>query len=62
MFTPHSIQTSLSVREKFFSFDYILLVSVLILGIVSMFAMYSTAGGNFDYHTKSHIIRFSIFI
>jgi rod shape determining protein RodA len=41
--------------------DYILIFSVLTLGIVSMFAMYSTDGGEFDYHTKSHIIRFTIF-
>ena len=61
MFTPRSIQSSLSFREKLFSIDYVLVLSILILGIVSMFAMYSTAGGEFDYHTKSHIIRFTIF-
>ena len=26
-----------------------------------MFAMYSTAGGTFDYHTKIHILRFIVF-
>ena len=26
-----------------------------------MFAMYSTDGGKFDYHTKSHILRFGVF-
>ena len=26
-----------------------------------MFAMYSTDGGEFKYHTKSHILRFSVF-
>jgi len=61
MFTPRSIQSSLSLRQKLISMDYILIFSVLTLGIVSMFAMYSTAGGEFDYHTKSHIIRFTIF-
>ena len=61
MFQARSIQSSLSFRDKLFSIDYTLVFSILILGIVSMFAMYSTAGGNFDYHTKSHIIRFSIF-
>ena len=61
MFQPRSIQSSLSFRDKFFSIDYVLVISILILGIVSMFAMYSTDGGEFKYHTKSHIIRFSIF-
>ena len=61
MFQPRSIQSSLSIREKIYSIDYILLISVLILGIISMFAMYSTGGGTFDYHTKNHIIRFVVF-
>ena len=61
MFQPRSIQASLSFRDKLISIDYILVISILILGIVSMFAMYSTDGGEFKYHTESHIIRFSIF-
>ena len=61
MFQPRSIQSSLSLRDKFFSIDFILVFTILILGIVSMFAMYSTDGGEFKYHTKSHIIRFCIF-
>ena len=61
MFQPRSIQSSLSFRDKLFSIDYVLVISILILGIVSMFAMYSTDGGEFKYHTKSHILRFSFF-
>ena len=61
MIYQRSIQTSFSLRDKIFSIDYILVFSILILGIVSMFAMYSTDGGNFNYHTKSHIIRFTVF-
>ena len=61
MFQPRSIQSSLSFKDKLFSIDYILVISILILGIVSMFAMYSTDGGEFKYHTKSHILRFSVF-
>ena len=61
MFQPRSIQSSLSFRDKIFSIDYILVFSILILGIVSMFAMYSTDGGEFKYHTESHILRFFIF-
>ncbi len=61
MFQPRSIQSSLSFRDKLLSIDYILVISILILGFVSMVAMYSTDGGEFKYHTKSHIIRFFIF-
>ena len=61
MFQPRSIQSSLSFRDKLFSIDYVLVISILILGIVSMFAMYSTDGGEFKYHTESHITRFFVF-
>ena len=61
MFQPRSIQSSLSFRDKLFSIDYVLVISILILGITSMFAMYSTDGGEFKYHTESHILRFTVF-
>ena len=41
MFQPRSIQSSMSFREKVYSLDYILVFSILILGLISMFAMYS---------------------
>ena len=61
MLQPRSIQSSLGIRDKILSFDYILVFSILILGIISMFAMYSTDGGEFNYHTNSHILRFLVF-
>ena len=61
MFQPRSIQSSLSFRDKLYSIDYVLVFSILVLGIVSMFAMYSTDGGEFKYHTESHILRFFVF-
>ncbi len=61
MFRPGSIQTHLSLKDKIFSFDLILFFSILILGVISFFAMYSTDGGVFAYHTKSHILRFIVF-
>ena len=61
MLQQRSIQSSQSLRDKFLSLDYILIISILVLGIISMFAMYSTDGGEFKYHTKSHILRFFIF-
>ncbi len=47
--------------EKIKSIDYILLMMILLIGIISCFAMYSTDGGQFKYHTNSHILKFSIF-
>ena len=61
MFRTRSIQSSLSLKDKIFSIDYILVISIFILGLVSILAMYSTDGGEFNYHTKSHILRFFIF-
>ena len=61
MYQTRSIQSSFGIRDKLLSFDYILVFSILILGVISMFAMYSTDGGEFKYHTNSHILRFSIF-
>jgi|TARA_B110000211_G_scaffold186385_1_gene211571 rod shape determining protein RodA len=58
---PRSIQSSLGIRDKIFSFDYVLVFSILILGVISMLAMYSTDGGEFKYHTNSHILRFFVF-
>jgi len=61
MFQQGSIQSHLNLRDKIFSLDLIMVSCVLILGIISFFAMYSTDGGEFAYHTKSHIIRFFVF-
>ena len=59
------IQSSLSDKSTFFqklrSLDYIMLLTILIIGIISSFAMYSTDGGELLYHSESHIIRFVIF-
>ena len=61
MLQPRSIHSSLSIRDKIYSLDFILVISILVLGIISMFAMYSTDGGEFKYHTNSHILRFFVF-
>ena len=61
MLQSRSIHSSLGLKDRILSFDYVLVSSILILGITSMFAMYSTDGGEFKYHTNSHILRFCIF-
>ncbi len=61
MFQARSYSHQMTFFQRLRSFDFFLLFSVLLIGIISCFAMYSTDGGQFLYHTKSHIIRFIIF-
>tara|TARA_B100000475_G_scaffold149850_1_gene111262 strand:- start:79 stop:582 length:504 start_codon:yes stop_codon:yes gene_type:complete len=59
------LQSSLSDKSTFFqklrSLDYLLIFCIILLGIISSVAMYSTDGGELLYHSKSHIIRFLTF-
>ena len=47
--------------QKVQNLDYILLISIILLSVLSLFVMYSTDGGDFLYHTKSHLIKLSVF-
>ena len=51
----------LTFFQKVRSFDGLLIISILALGIIGIISMYSSDGGQFSYYTKSHIIRFVIF-
>ena len=62
MFQQSSFSGEISFLQKIKNFDYILLLSILLLGIVSAFAMYSTDGGELLFHSKSHISKFVIFV
>ena len=61
MFIHSSLSNQSTFFQKLRSLDYILLLCVLVLGIISSFAMYSTDGGELLYHSESHIIRFVVF-
>ena len=61
MFIQSSLSDKLTFFQKLRSFDYIMLLCILVLGMLSSFAMYSTDGGELLYHSKSHIIRFLVF-
>ena len=52
---------NLTFKDKLLAFDYTLFFSILLLGIISLFAMYSSERGVFSYHTQSHLYRFSVF-
>ena len=47
---------NLSIYDKLFAFDFILVFLILILGVISLFAMYSSERGSFSYHTQSHLL------
>ena len=61
MFQQSSYSEKLTFFQKLRSFDYVLLFCILILGVISNLSMYSTDGGEFLYHTKSHLLRFVVF-
>ena len=61
MFQQPIYSDQLTFFQKVRSFDIWLILSVLVLGIIGGISMYSSDGGQFSYHTKSHIIRFVIF-
>ena len=61
MFQQRTYSDQLTFFQKVRSFDIILILSVLLLGFIGVISMYSSDGGQFSYHTKSHIIRFGVF-
>ena len=61
LYSRTSLHTPFSTRDKIFSLDFSLLFSILLLGIISIFAQFSSSGGTFDYYSKSHTIRFCVF-
>tara|TARA_B100000242_G_scaffold84878_1_gene56632 strand:- start:976 stop:2100 length:1125 start_codon:yes stop_codon:yes gene_type:complete len=56
-----SFSNQLTFFQKLRSFDYILLLCVILIGLIGIFSMYSTDGGEILYHTKNHALRFCIF-
>ena len=61
MFIHSSLSNQSTFFQKLRSLDYVMLLCILVLGIISSFAMYSTDGGELLYHSESHIIRFIVF-
>ena len=61
IYNRSTFHSPFSLKDKFFNLDLTLFFSILILGVISIFAQFSSSGGNFDYYSKSHTIRFCIF-
>ena len=61
MFQHDRLNNELTFWQKVKELDYILLTSVLLLSILSLFVMYSTDGGEILFHTKSHFSKIIVF-
>jgi len=56
-----SLHTPFAITDKVRGLDFTLLFSIILLGIISIFAQFSSSGGILDYYSKSHALRFGIF-
>jgi len=61
MIRQHFHRGNQSFRDKIFALDFLLIFFILLLGVISFFAMYSTEQGKLGYYTQSHLYRFFIF-
>ena len=61
MFQNDRLNNELTFWQKVKELDFILLTSVLMLSILSLFVMYSTDGGEILFHTKSHFSKIILF-
>ena len=61
MFQHTRINSDLNFFQKLKNLDYVLLVCIILLSITSTLVMYSTDGGEYLYHTKSHATKLLVF-
>ncbi len=61
MFQHDRLSNEITLFQKIRNLDYILLVSVILLSILSVFVMYSTDGGEILFHTKNHFVKLAVF-
>ena len=52
---------NLGFKDKIIELDFKLIFLIMLLGVISFFAIYSTERGQFGYYTQNHIYRFCIF-
>jgi rod shape determining protein RodA len=61
MYIHNRLNNKNSSFQKIRELDFVLLLSILLLGFISLATMYSTDGGQILFHTKSHFSKFLIF-
>jgi len=61
MYHYRRLNSDISFFQKIKNLDYILIICILALSTLSFFIMYSTDGGEFLHHTKSHSTKLIAF-
>ena len=61
MFQHDRLNSEITLSQKIKNLDYILLISVTLLSVISVFVMYSTDGGEILFHTKNHFLKLAVF-
>ena len=61
MYQQSRLNSDLNFFQKIKNLDFVLLFCIVILSVLSVFIMYSTDGGEFLYHTKSHSTKLIAF-
>ena len=61
MFQHDRLNNEITLFQKIKNLDYILLISVILLSVISVFVMYSTDGGEILFHTKNHFVKLVVF-
>ncbi len=61
MFQHDRLSNEITLLQKIKNLDYILLISIILLSVLSVFVMYSTDGGEILFHTKNHFVKIMIF-
>ena len=61
MFQHDRLNNEITLFQKIKNLDYILLISVILLSVLSVFVMYSTDGGEILFHTKNHFLKLAVF-
>ncbi len=61
MFQHDRLSNEITLLQKIKNLDYILLISVILLSVLSVFVMYSTDGGEILFHTKNHFVKLAVF-
>ena len=62
MYIHNKLDNKNNYFQKIKNLDFILLFCIILLGFISLITMYSTDGGEVLFHTKSHFIKFFVFI
>ena len=62
MFQHDRLNNEITLVQKIKNLDYILILSVVFLSLISVFVMYSTDGGEILFHTKNHFVKLVVFL